>query len=220
MSQKSSFIVHFNIRKSTRKLTDAEMGRLFRAMLDYAEYGALPDFSDNDRLEMSFDFIQPGIDIDRQKWEETCKKRAAAGKKGGEAKAAHAANDLATVTSATDGQKPQANLANARSSGKSKQKVANVADIDIENDIEIEIDTVIENEIETEIDSVQEVEKDKERGAGGNHPGKPQLAVTPAVTLPTNTNYLQTKELPAAERQHRLRLLADLKSSQYRAAVQ
>lgn len=85
VADKKSLILYFDIREPIGLLDDEECGQLFRAVLDYAENGTLPNFEG--ALQMAFAFIKKAIDRDTAKWEDTCRKRSEAGRSGGIAKA-------------------------------------------------------------------------------------------------------------------------------------
>lgn len=99
-------------------LSDQEAGQLFKALFQFVEDGAIPDFSGS--LAMCFSFISSQIQRDKEKYIDICEKRAEAGRKGGKQK--------------------KANLANANFV---KQKQANLAD----NDTVPDNDTVTDTEI-------------------------------------------------------------------------
>ena len=77
--QKESFLLYHDIRPILEFLDDAERGRLFSALLDYSEYGMVPDFSGP--LLMAFGVIRQAMDRNSRKWAETCERRAEAGRK-------------------------------------------------------------------------------------------------------------------------------------------
>ncbi len=79
--EKKSFPCYLDYRKPLALLTTEECGKLFLAMLDYAESGAVPDFEGT--LAMAFAFIRNQIDRDAVAYAERCKKNAANGRKGG-----------------------------------------------------------------------------------------------------------------------------------------
>lgn len=65
-------MLYFDTRSCLKRLTLEEKGALFEAILDYGEYGILPDL--NDRLMIAWDFLQPRIDKDRAAYEAKCEK--------------------------------------------------------------------------------------------------------------------------------------------------
>ena len=91
MTEKKSFIVYKSYRRILEKLTMEERGELFMALFDYAIDGNEPSLSP--KAEIAFAAIQDNMDRDLEKYEETCKKRAEAGKKGGRPKKQTKANE-------------------------------------------------------------------------------------------------------------------------------
>lgn len=102
---KKSFVLYHDIRTPMELLTDEQRGKLFIALLNYSEYGELPNF--DGALLMAFAFIRTSLDRDAEAWAEKRAKRAEAGRNGGLAKAANASN--ASITS--DAKQSLANLA-------------------------------------------------------------------------------------------------------------
>lgn len=74
MGKQPGVMLYFDIRPSLNRLSDGDKGRLFEAILDYGQYGALPDF--DGVLGVAWDFIQPKLDRDRERYEEISQKRA------------------------------------------------------------------------------------------------------------------------------------------------
>ena len=107
-AEKKSFVLYHDIRTPLELLTDEQRGKLFIALLNYSEYGELPDF--DGALLMAFAFIRTSLDRDAESWAEKRAKRAEAGRNGGIAKAAKVANaSNASITS--DAKQSLANLA-------------------------------------------------------------------------------------------------------------
>lgn len=70
--------------KKTERLTDAQMGRLVRALVAFSETGERQEL---DAMElMAFDFIASDIESTKAKYEKSCESHAEAGKKGGRPK--------------------------------------------------------------------------------------------------------------------------------------
>lgn len=109
---KKSFVLYHDIREPLEMLDDAERGRLFSAILNYSEFGELPDFSGP--LRMAFAFIRTALDRDSEKWEDKRQKRVEAGRAGG-------------IRSGEVRKQNQANEANASESKQTKQNEANEA---------------------------------------------------------------------------------------------
>ena len=61
------FYVSFTLRRSLDRLNVEQKGLLFAAMFDYAQFGLVPDFSDP-FLMLMWDFIQPRLDTDAEKY--------------------------------------------------------------------------------------------------------------------------------------------------------
>lgn len=101
-AEKKSFVLYHDIRVPLELLTDEQRGKLFVALLNYSEYGELPDF--DGALLMAFAFIRTSLDRDAEAWAEKRAKRAEAGRNGGLAKAANA-------SIASDAKQSVANLA-------------------------------------------------------------------------------------------------------------
>ena len=89
-AEKKSFVLYHDIRTPLELLTDEQRGKLFIALLNYSEYGELPDF--DGALLMAFAFIRMSLDRDAEAWAEKRAKRAEAGRSGGLAKVANASN--------------------------------------------------------------------------------------------------------------------------------
>lgn len=101
-AEKKSFVLYHDIRTPLELLTDEQRGKLFLALLNYSEYGELPDF--DGALLMAFAFIRTSLDRDAEAWAEKRAKRAEAGRSGGLAKVANA-------SIASDAKQSVANLA-------------------------------------------------------------------------------------------------------------
>ena len=114
-SQNKSFVLYTDYAKHIALLTNEEAGELLKALFEYVEFGKQPAFSG--ALMMCFSFIADQIARDKEKYQDVCKKRAEAGRKGGKQK--------------------QANLANARNETLCQ---SNVADTDNDNGDEHEND--------------------------------------------------------------------------------
>ena len=72
---------YFDVRPCIKRLSESEKGRLFEAILDYAQFGVIPEV--DGMLGVAWDFIQPKIDRDNEKYETVVEQRKTAGRKGG-----------------------------------------------------------------------------------------------------------------------------------------
>lgn len=68
--------------KKCEKLTDQELGRLFRALMTYSETGERQELAG--RESIAFDFIADDIDRAKENYADICKTRSEQGKKGAE----------------------------------------------------------------------------------------------------------------------------------------
>ena len=69
-------MLYFDIRPCLKRLSREEKGALFEAILDYAEYGVLPEV--DGVLGVAWDFIKPRLDRDKERYETISEKRTAA----------------------------------------------------------------------------------------------------------------------------------------------
>ena len=82
VTDKATFILNNEYIEQVQKLNDTQAGQLFRTILLYANEQNVDDPADP-MVSMVFSFIRQQMDKDYKKYEETCKKRAENGKKGG-----------------------------------------------------------------------------------------------------------------------------------------
>lgn len=66
-------MLYFDLRPSLKRLSLEEKGRLFEAILDFGEYGVIPEL--DGVLAVAWDFIQPRLEKDRERYAEICEKR-------------------------------------------------------------------------------------------------------------------------------------------------
>jgi len=76
VTKRPGTMLYFDIRPCLKRLSREEKGVLFEAILDYAEYGMLPEV--DGVLGIAWDFIQPRLDRDRERYETISEKRTAA----------------------------------------------------------------------------------------------------------------------------------------------
>ena len=80
MAERPGVVVYFEIEPALQLLNDAQRGRLFTGMLEYARYGVLPAFGDP-LLEMAWNFVKPSIDRDAERYAKSCHQKKLAGYK-------------------------------------------------------------------------------------------------------------------------------------------
>lgn len=66
-------MLYFDLRPSLKRLSIEEKGQLFEAILDFGEYGVIPEL--DGVLAIAWDFIQPRLEKDRDRYVEICEKR-------------------------------------------------------------------------------------------------------------------------------------------------
>lgn len=86
---KETFIVYKSYFDRFAKLTDEQLGKVFRAMLEYEITGEEP-IIDDPKAEASFEVVKYDLDMNDGKYEEICRKRREAGSLGGKQKVANA----------------------------------------------------------------------------------------------------------------------------------
>lgn len=62
-------MLYFDVRACLKRLSTEEKGLLFEGILEYAEFGVVPEFGENIGLAIAWDFIQPRIDRDSERYE-------------------------------------------------------------------------------------------------------------------------------------------------------
>lgn len=95
MAERNGFIVHEESFRSFERLSDERLGRLFRAMYQYASGEPAQAFPEDEVLDIIFENIRERMDRDAVRYEETCKARSEAGKKGGRPKKANGFSEKA-----------------------------------------------------------------------------------------------------------------------------
>ncbi len=78
------FCCYHSYRRKVAKLSDQEVGRLFRALLEYSETGETQELTG--RESIAFDFIADDIDRAKKSYKDKCAQNAENGKKGGRPK--------------------------------------------------------------------------------------------------------------------------------------
>ena len=81
-----ALMIFLKNREVLEALEDGERGQLILALLDYQEYGLLPEFSG--AMKMAFLILRKDVDQNLARWNESCARRSAAGKKSAAVRAA------------------------------------------------------------------------------------------------------------------------------------
>lgn len=71
--KRSGIVIRFDICPALREPTDAEVGQLFRALLEYGQTGVLPDFQDR-TLRTVWRQLQARADQDAAEYSEKCQR--------------------------------------------------------------------------------------------------------------------------------------------------
>ena len=66
------FCAYHDYLQQCKGLSDGEVGRLFRALLQYSATGAVPEL--NGRESVSFSFMAANIDRDQKSYKDKCEK--------------------------------------------------------------------------------------------------------------------------------------------------
>lgn len=155
MADKSSFVLYTRYREQINMLNDEQAGQLMKAIFDYQAMGEAA--IEDPVVAMLWSVIKQQLNIDNEKYQETCAKRKEAGAKGGKSKNSKSENKEAK----------QANDTFA------KQTKAKQADND--NEYENEID----NENDSDMSSSSDDEEDIDHGACGRCHREDAEAIVP-----------------------------------------
>ncbi len=77
--ERPGVMLYFDLRPSLKRLSPEEKGLLFEYILDYAQFGVLPE--PEGMVGIAWDFIRPRIDRDAERYEEISERRRQAAKK-------------------------------------------------------------------------------------------------------------------------------------------
>ena len=77
--ERPGVMLYFDLRPCLKRLSLQEKGLLFEAVMDYAQYGEVPLL--DGMAGIAWDFIQPRIDRDAERYEEVSERRRQAAKK-------------------------------------------------------------------------------------------------------------------------------------------
>ena len=77
--ERPGVMLYFDLRPSLKRLSLEDKGLLFECILDYAQYGELPELDGMPGI--AWDFIRPRIDRDAERYQEVSESRRQAAKK-------------------------------------------------------------------------------------------------------------------------------------------
>ena len=86
MKKPKGFFTYFHLASVIDKLSDAQAGRLYKALMRYGDSGELTDFSDDLACDMAYTLMRGEIDVNFERYQEICEKRSQAGKRSAELK--------------------------------------------------------------------------------------------------------------------------------------
>ena len=122
--EQKSIVIYKSWKKPLRKLSLEQKGRIFDALLDFPDP---PDFEDDQKLEMAWDFMSEAVESNSRKWNEKREKRAAAGRKGAEVTNGKRQQNAANPANADFDEQKQQNAANPANADFDEQKQQNAA---------------------------------------------------------------------------------------------
>lgn len=138
MAEKSSFVLYTRYREQINMLNDEQAGQLMKAIFDYQAMGEAA--IEDPVVAMLWSVMKQQLDIDNEKYQETCAKRKEAGAKGGKSKNSKSENKEAKQANATF----------------AKQTKAKQADND--NEYENEIDNENDSDMSSSSDDYEDID--------------------------------------------------------------
>lgn len=103
MKKPKAVYLYLDNFKHLKKMSAEDIGRLMIALMDYAEDGSLPDFSENMTLDVLFGMMSEQIDRDFEKYAQTCETRSKAAKTAAQARWNKKKDKCETHTNAQNG---------------------------------------------------------------------------------------------------------------------
>lgn len=100
VKEKPGVMIYFKTGEAIKGLDYETKGRLLDCILEYGQFGKVPELSGV--LAVAWPFIKQRIDDDSERYREIQDKRAKAGSRGGQAKASNAKQTVANIASATE----------------------------------------------------------------------------------------------------------------------
>lgn len=128
-TQRKSFIIHKDSLDVLEDLTDEQAGQLLKAMWSYQKKEA---YDLSAIVKIAFNPFKHQFDRDDVKYENTCKRRAEAGAKGGKQKVANASNRKQKVAKVAD------NKSKSKNKSKNKSNISKDINTFVPNEASIE----------------------------------------------------------------------------------
>ena len=73
MKEKPGVMLYFDRLPYLNRMDDVQRGRLFLWIMEYAQYGVVPEIEDP-MLGMAWDMVKPAIDLDTERYEAKCER--------------------------------------------------------------------------------------------------------------------------------------------------
>ena len=73
MKEKPGVMLYFDRLPYLNRMDDAQCGKLFLMIMEYAQYGVVPEIEDP-MLGMAWDMVKPAIDLDTERYEAKCER--------------------------------------------------------------------------------------------------------------------------------------------------
>ena len=80
MKEKPGVLLYFDRLPYLNRMDDTQRGRLFLWIMEYAQYGVVPEIEDP-MLGMAWDVVKPAIDLDTERYEAKCERNAKSARK-------------------------------------------------------------------------------------------------------------------------------------------
>lgn len=68
-TEKPGVLIYWEMSEALKRLSAEQLHRFFPAMIDYARFGEVTDFSDDPMLDFAWTLVQSKIDNDTQRYE-------------------------------------------------------------------------------------------------------------------------------------------------------
>ena len=75
MKKPKGFFTYFHLSSVIDKLSDAQAGRLYKALMRYGDTGDIADFGDDLACDMAFTLMRGEIDVNFERYNEICENR-------------------------------------------------------------------------------------------------------------------------------------------------
>lgn len=80
MKKPKGFFTYFHLSTVIEKLSDAQAGRLYKALMRYGDTGEVTDFSDDLACDMAYTLMRGEIDVNFERYNEICENKSRAAK--------------------------------------------------------------------------------------------------------------------------------------------